>query len=89
MKELMELQFLPLKVVTVTCMETSKRHSWPKHSEMNHGERLNMAENLRTKLLDFQGKIEQSREERERKIKLKERRARQVQWQKSAAAVSQ
>jgi hypothetical protein len=88
MKELMELQFLPLKVVTVTCMETSKCESWPSHSEMNQLERLQMAENIRTKLLDFQGNKEQLKEERERKNKSAKRHARQVQRQKLASAIS-
>jgi hypothetical protein len=81
MNELVELQFLPLKHVTVICMETSKCDNWPHHSKMSHAERLEMAENIRTRLLDFQGKEEQSREEK-RKTELEERSKRRMERQK-------
>ena len=66
MDELVELQFLPLRDVTVTCMETSKCDRWPEHSRMNFRERLAMADAIRGRLLDYQGKEAQLRLEKER-----------------------
>jgi hypothetical protein len=63
MDELVELQFLPLKHVTVTCTETSKCDRWPQHSKMDLSERLAMADTIRSRLLDYQGKEAQLRAE--------------------------
>jgi hypothetical protein len=78
MDELVELQFLPLKHVTVTCGETSKCDRWPEHSKMDFGERLAMAEAIRSRLLDYQGKEAQLRMEKERAARLEEVRVRRV-----------
>lgn len=76
--ELVELQFLPLKHVTVTCTETSKCDRWPQHSKMDLSERLAMADIIRSRLLDYQGKEAQLRVEEERATRLEEARVRRL-----------
>jgi hypothetical protein len=78
MDELVELQFLPLKHVTVTCTETSKCDRWPQHSKMDLSERLAMADTIRSRLLDYQGKEAQLRAEEERAARLEEARVRRL-----------
>jgi hypothetical protein len=78
MDELVELQFLPLEHVTVTCTNTSKCDRWPHHSKMDFGERLVMADEIRSRLLDYQGKEAQLRAEEERAARLEEVRVRRL-----------
>lgn len=78
MDELVELQFLPLKHVTVTCSETSKCDRWPHHSKMDFSERRAVAEAIRSRLLDYQGKEAQLRIEEERAARLEEVRVRRL-----------
>lgn len=70
MDELVELRFLPLKHVTVTCVDTSKCGRWPHHSKIDFSEGLAMAEAIRNQLLDYQGKEAQLRVEEQRAAKL-------------------
>lgn len=78
MDELRELQFLPLKNVTVVCAETSKCDWWPHHSKMDFSERLAMAEGIRSRLLDYQGKEAQLQIEEKTAVRLEEIRVRRM-----------
>jgi hypothetical protein len=78
MDELLELQFLPLKHVAVTCVDTSKCDRWPQYSKMDFSERLGMAEAIRSRLLDYQGKAAQLRAEEEKAARLEQNRVRQL-----------